>query len=338
MRNRSIYSVSEWLPSDLAHLLAGGDGAGRVQAIKPVSPIPARADAHAPRNAIFRNEERRVIFPTAAHTPIRVANFSRHRRLAATLALATSLVGCAPMVWIKQGGTQDEFAQDKYACLQESQQRQGRAQANRFGAAAIDTVETNSGLYGACMNARGWYLGQQEAPASGSVLAGSVSSSSSKWSQPGWTPPNGIGVASAEEALRKAEADRRRAAEKTEQQLTAARSRLSLICYDKTAYGALFERGACKPEAITAAQLADRSKPTTVEIGTMRRYINEMNVNAAIVAAADRAAGNQFGAQAVEAARDAVVAPAAGLIDGSITWGAYNKARADALKGATAAK
>ncbi|CAN7624341.1 hypothetical protein LJR084_004840 [Variovorax sp. LjRoot84] len=236
---------------------------------------------------------------------------------AALVVLAAALAGCAPLVWTKPGGTQSEFAEDKYVCLQESQQRQGRAQVNRFGGAAIDTVETNSGLFGACMNARGWYLGQQS----------TSNASGSLWNQPGWTPPTGIGVPTAEEAQRKAEADRPRAADQSEFKLTVARSRLSLICYDTISYGPLWKKGACKPEAITPAQLGDHSTATPEEIRMMRGYVMEMNTNAALVAEADRASGNTFAARAVEAARDAVVVPAAGLIDGSMTWSAYNKAR-----------
>lgn len=177
------------------------------------------------------------------------------------------------------------------------------------------------------MNARGWYLGQQSA----SNAPGSL------WSRPGWAPPPGIGVPEAEEARRKAEGDRLKAADQAEYLLTVARSRLSLICYDATSYGPLWKKGACKPEAITPAQLADRSKATPEEIHMMRNYVEEMKANAAVVSEADRASGNTFGAQAVEAARDAVVVPAAGLIDRSMTWGAYNKARAASVKLSTSA-
>jgi len=247
---------------------------------------------------------------------------------AVAMVFVVVLAGCAPMVWTKPGGTQSEFAEDNYQCLQESQQRQGRAQLNRYGGAAIDTVETNAGLYSACMNARGWYLGQQ----TGSTASDSL------WSRPGWTPPAGIGVSTAEEAQRKAEIDRRRAKDQAEFKLTVARSRLSLICYDMTSYGLLWRKGACKPEAITPAQLADRSKATPEEIRMMRSYVDEMKTNTALVAEAERASGNTFGARAVEAAGDSVVVPAAGLIDGSMTWGAYNKSRVDSMKESTTAK
>ena len=45
----------------------------------------------------------------------------------AAIVIGLTVVGCAPLVWTKPGGTQSEFAEDRYACLQESQQRQGRA-------------------------------------------------------------------------------------------------------------------------------------------------------------------------------------------------------------------
>lgn len=241
--------------------------------------------------------------------------------------VAVLVSGCAPMVWTKPGGTQDEFSQDKYTCLQESQQRTSGAVVNQFGGAASSSMVTNTGLFGSCMNARGWYLG---AAASNSGGAGS----GSMWNQPGWQPPAGIGVPATNQAQRKAADEDRKA----DHQLLTARSRLSLICYDTTSYTRLFNKGACKPEAITAAQLADRSKATPEEIELMRRYLDEIVSNTAVVADSLRAAGDTFGAKAVESARDSIVLPARAVTDGTITWGAYNKQRMDALKTATTSK
>ena len=244
------------------------------------------------------------------------------------IAAAAIVAGCAPMVWQKPGGTQDEFARDRYTCLQESQQRSSGAVVNQFGGAASSTMVTNQGLFGSCMNAHGWYLGQAVSNSAGS-------NSGSKWNQPGWQPPAGIGANSADDAQRKAEDERRKAVEQADYEVRRARLRLSVICYDDS-YRRLFEKGACKAEAVTAAQLADRSKPTPDEIDLMRRYVDEIVSNAAVVAGPLHASGDTFGAQAVDSARDAIVVPARGVIDGSMTWGAYNKQRANALKATSA--
>jgi hypothetical protein len=61
-------------------------------------------------------------------------------------------------VWVKPGATQTEFAKDRYACLQDSQQRVGSAYVNQYGGSSNNSVITNGGLFDACMNARGWSL------------------------------------------------------------------------------------------------------------------------------------------------------------------------------------
>jgi hypothetical protein len=58
------------------------------------------------------------------------------KRVAFALLLleATQLGGCAafaPPVWNKPDGTQEEFASDRYDCLQQSQQRVSGAYVNQ---------------------------------------------------------------------------------------------------------------------------------------------------------------------------------------------------------------
>jgi hypothetical protein len=80
------------------------------------------------------------------------------------LLLGIMFSGCAafkPMLWNKNGGTQDEFAQVKYECLQASQQQQSGAYVNGYGGASQSGSVLNGQLFGACMNAHGWYLQQQ---------------------------------------------------------------------------------------------------------------------------------------------------------------------------------
>ena len=68
------------------------------------------------------------------------------------------LVGCARSVWVKPGASQQDFATDKYECLQQSQQP--HAYVNAYGGASGSV--TNAELFNSCMNARGWYLQRQQ--------------------------------------------------------------------------------------------------------------------------------------------------------------------------------
>jgi hypothetical protein len=78
------------------------------------------------------------------------------------IAIASSIIllsGCANnKVWEKPGATQAEFAQEKYACMQQSQSRVSTASVNQYGGGGFSAVTTNKPLFDACMNARGWYL------------------------------------------------------------------------------------------------------------------------------------------------------------------------------------
>ena len=72
------------------------------------------------------------------------------------------LAGCAKYVWVKPGGTQGEFSQDRYACMQETQQRVSGTIVTQYGGTSVgvsqNSVATNASLFQACMNARGWFL------------------------------------------------------------------------------------------------------------------------------------------------------------------------------------
>jgi len=80
------------------------------------------------------------------------------RRLFAFLFLPM-LFGCAQQkVWEKPGASQSEFSQERYACLQQSQQPYSGAYVNRYGGSSNSGMTTNGGLFDACMNSRGWNL------------------------------------------------------------------------------------------------------------------------------------------------------------------------------------
>lgn len=74
------------------------------------------------------------------------------------IAAIMAMAGCATNVWNKPGSSQDDFARDQYGCLQDSQQQSGSAYVNKFGGASSTGMATNDGLFGACMNSKGWAL------------------------------------------------------------------------------------------------------------------------------------------------------------------------------------
>jgi hypothetical protein len=86
----------------------------------------------------------------------------------ATVAL---LGGCAQTLWNKPGASKDDFASDRYACLQGSQQQSGTAFFNRYGGAASSGMATNGGLFDACMNSKGWTLTRVQPGPGGSPVA-----------------------------------------------------------------------------------------------------------------------------------------------------------------------
>lgn len=83
--------------------------------------------------------------------------------LRASIALLVLfLAACAPQTWIKPGATQNEFSQDKYDCMQQAQQRVSGVLVNAYGGAATNQVITNGNLFSSCMNAKGWYLNNNQ--------------------------------------------------------------------------------------------------------------------------------------------------------------------------------
>ncbi|MEH2468979.1 hypothetical protein V1281_001765 [Nitrobacteraceae bacterium AZCC 2161] len=79
----------------------------------------------------------------------------------AVIILPLALSACATQpqaLWLKPGAATEEFGQDKYGCMQQSQQPNSTAYANRYGGVANSSVITNGSLYDACMNSKGWVL------------------------------------------------------------------------------------------------------------------------------------------------------------------------------------
>jgi hypothetical protein len=85
-----------------------------------------------------------------------------------TIASAGVLACCAAQqqqgLWLKPGASLDDFAKDKYACMQQSQQPTSAAYLGQYGGVSNSRVITNENSFGACMNASGWYLTQMTDP------------------------------------------------------------------------------------------------------------------------------------------------------------------------------
>jgi hypothetical protein len=91
-----------------------------------------------------------------------VALCAAQRLLArSTVILPLVLAACATQpqtLWLKPGAASEDFGQDRYACLQQSQQQSSSAYIDRYGGVANSGAITNGGLYDACMNSKGWVL------------------------------------------------------------------------------------------------------------------------------------------------------------------------------------
>ena len=68
------------------------------------------------------------------------------------------------MIWEKPGSSQNDFSQDRYACMQQSQQPVSGAYINQYGGFASSNIITNNNLFSACMNSRGWNLTAKTSP------------------------------------------------------------------------------------------------------------------------------------------------------------------------------
>lgn len=74
-----------------------------------------------------------------------------------------ALSACQPsLVWVKSGGSQNEYSQNRYECLKQAQQRESGSYAFKDASMSDSTVVTNKELFDACMNAKGWYLKRKD--------------------------------------------------------------------------------------------------------------------------------------------------------------------------------
>ena len=76
------------------------------------------------------------------------------------LLLVAAVSGCAP-TYVRylsnNGATQQQFMNDRYSCLRETQQRVSGAYVNQYGGAANSQVMPPCSALNACLAARGYY-------------------------------------------------------------------------------------------------------------------------------------------------------------------------------------
>jgi hypothetical protein len=82
------------------------------------------------------------------------------------LCVLLVVAGCSKRVWVKSGATEQEFAEDRYICLQQAQQKTSSSYANAYGRSASTMAYTDHMLFDACMNARGYRLQRPPPPGS----------------------------------------------------------------------------------------------------------------------------------------------------------------------------
>jgi len=80
-----------------------------------------------------------------------------------TIVAIVALSGCASSVYwnFPSGGTDQQFRQDDYACIQESQQQTSSAYVGPYGGNAQSYTAPNKQLYKSCMYARGYREGRK---------------------------------------------------------------------------------------------------------------------------------------------------------------------------------
>lgn len=61
-----------------------------------------------------------------------------------------------PMRFDKPGGNQQDFMQDRFACVQQAQQGRSGGYVNQYGGSTYGTVITSRGVFLACMGAKGY--------------------------------------------------------------------------------------------------------------------------------------------------------------------------------------
>jgi hypothetical protein len=210
------------------------------------------------------------------------------------------ILSCAAnKVWTKPTSfTQEEFARDKYECLQQSQQQSGSAFVNQsFGFADSGSV-TNQNLFITCMNAKGWSLMDKN------NLQTTVDQNSTEFKQ------------------KKAIYD------DTMKKFT---EKHKAICA-KPEYAQIVIKTSCNAKDITFEQIADNTKITPEQKTILPKYRTEVDAVSkeryeymhTLTSSKDRRLVDYL-----ESLQSEVDKYNLDLLNGLITWGEYNQRRKD---------
>ena len=217
-------------------------------------------------------------------------------KLSSLVLLCLTMYGCAQNVWFKKNAGNGEFERDRYACLQQSQQRVGGAQVNPYGGSAYSTVTTNEDLFGSCMGAKGWSLKNKEAV------------------------QNQVAQVNASASAAQAELKQRSAQIASNNMLMCSTPELADY-YKKTA---------CKASDVSFEQLADTTKITSAQKAALVKQRERVALGEKEQDALQALRG-QEGQKVIDISRT-YTRPQneqnnLDLYNGKITWGEYNKRR-----------
>lgn len=218
-------------------------------------------------------------------------------------SLLMATVACQAPMWFKAGATQDDFARDKYACAQETQQPVSAARVDRRGGESSSRIATNVDLFKACMNARGYYE-----------------------TRPGDTPPR-TGEVTQSSEVRRQQAQKRFADAKDT--IRAISDETRLAC-SKIEFQALYEKSACQASSLTLAQLTNTDKISDEDRPMLLKLSLSGKERAKRLAAAFASVGDKTGRELsllTERTEERNQQNALALYERKITWGEFSKAR-----------
>lgn len=223
--------------------------------------------------------------------------------------LALFLAACAPMTWNKPGASQNDFSQDRYACMQQAQQPVSGAVVNAYGGAASSQVVTNGNLFSSCMNAKGWYLNNNQQSNSASPQDSGPGPDTSGRPHP-WsvsTPKTNPLKDAGESAL---------------SEVKAVCAREDLKPY--------FNKSSCNALEISLEQMTDKSKISAGEKVALSKLRAADQPIVKKMVDAFRQYGGAKGAEAAtlrEKTQQLLEINQFELYDGKINWGEYNRRR-----------
>ncbi len=216
----------------------------------------------------------------------------RTLRFVSVMVAVLSMAGCAQNLWVKPNASQGEFERDRYACLQQAQQRVGAAQVNAYGGSAVNTIATNDALFSTCMGSRGWSLQSKEA-----VQAQAIQNQARM-------------------------SDLKQQFDRLNDTATAMCSKEELKEY--------YKKTACKAPDVSFEQIADTSKITAAQKAALvkqRENVALIEKERAVIQKQAGPSGNKALDISTNFVQPENERNNLDLYNGKITWGEYNKRR-----------